>query len=219
MQNKRWLTLIGLVAGIAGVICAPRSDVVTAVVRVPRMAGDQAVRIVTNAALDEIVGRYDGTQNDCEIDLSRSILLYHESPKLLAPAYQRRIVACLREVGFAAQVAGARLNPPAAVPTVYGPIQLWPDRFTAVISVPAMRSHTDANIVANAIAYARLGKDDPRLSVDRKTRTLTATYNSLQLALKNIEVAIACAGFEANDIPANLGAADAVPHGWRPIKL
>jgi len=31
--------------------------------------------------------------------------------------------------------------------------------------------------------------------------------------------AIACAGFRTNDTPANLGAADAVPLRWAPVRL
>jgi len=88
-----------------------------------------------------------------------------------------------------------------------------------VIAVTGMARNTDANIVADAIAYARLGKDDPRVTAHRDTRRLVATYQGLGLSLRNIETAIACAGFRANDIPANLGRPDAVAHGWFPVTL
>lgn len=205
-----------LITILAAAACR-QSYVRTAVIDVPQMANSTAIRIVTNAALDEVVGRCDGTQHDHEIDVARKVVLYHESRKLMSPEYQRQIEARIRQVGFDARVVTARPNPPAPVPTADGPIQLWPNRFTAVISVPGMTSVTDANVVVDAIAYARLGKDDPRVAVQPGSRQLVARYESLQMAPRNIEYAIACAGFDANDVPA--GARKSLPHGWTPVRL
>lgn len=151
----------------------------TVTVSVPEMADQRAIRIVTNAALDEVIGRYDGTQHDYEVDLAKRVVLYHEGPGLRSRDYQRKIEARIQEVGLDARVVEVRLNPPVPVPTANGPFQAWPDRFTAVISVPAMTGAMDANIVVDAIAYARLGKDDPRVWARRHPRSVVVTYDSL----------------------------------------
>ena len=85
--------------------------------------------------------------------------------------------------------------------------------------MPGMKRNTDANVIIDAIAYARLGHDNPSVNVQRRPRRVVATYQSLYLGQKNIEYAIACAGFDANNTPANLGREDAVPHGWLPVRL
>ena len=105
------------------------------------------------------------------------------------------------------------------IDTERGPRRLWPDRITAVIAVPEMRSNTDANIVVDAIAYARIGSDNPRVTADKESRRLLAVYESTSICLKYIEHAIACAGYAANDVLPNLGADDAIPHGWTPVAL
>jgi len=128
-------------------------------------------------------------------------------------------VARIEEVGFAATAGRGWLNPPPLLETVEGLRREWPDRFTTIISVPGMKSVTDANIVVDAIAYSRLGGDDPRVAVYPENKKLVATYNALHVADKNIEFAIAGVGFDANRIPARLGAADSVPNGWNPVIL
>jgi hypothetical protein len=183
------------------------------------MRDAKTVRIATNAALAEVVGEYDGIRNGCNVDLSRKLILYHESNRLLSREYQRRIEARISEIGFGARVTTVGRNPSPPVQTVDGPVQMWPNRFTAVISVPDMVSNTDANIVVDAIAYARIGGDDPRVSVNCQSRRVVARYESLHLSLKNIEYAIACVGFDANGVRARLGQKDSIPHGWTPIKL
>ncbi len=219
MKKTFLLTSLWLCLGVLAVVSCRHSAVETVTVNVPQMAGDRIVRIVTNAALDAIVGRYDGTHHEYEIDLTKKIVLYHESHKLTSPYYQRQIEARIRQVGFRATVLSAGFNPPPPVPTDKGLVQVWPNRFTAAISVPEMTSNTDANIVINAIAYARLGRDDPRISVKRDSRKVITTYEGMSLAKKNIEYAIACVGFNANAVPANLGGKDSVPYGWKVVKL
>lgn len=221
MRRSLALAIIGLSAGILVVISCRRSDILTVMIDVPQMSDAKSIRIVTNATLEEVVGQYDGMRNGYEIDLLKKIVLYHESQRLLSPEYQRWIETRIAEVGFNARVTNAGWNPPAPVWTMDGPVQMqkWDDRFTAVISVPEMASNTDANIVVDAIAYARLGGDHPRVSARPDSRRVVATYESLHLSLRNIEYAIACAGFDANAVRANLGAEDAIPHGWTPVTL
>jgi hypothetical protein len=219
MKKQVVLMLAGLLMSTLAVISCRRSDVCSIVINVPQMSDERSIRIITNAALDEIVGQYDGMKNDCEIDLAKQTVLYHEGQRLLSTDYLRHIEACIGEVGLNAHAAGARLDPPPLVPTVDGPVQEWPNRYTVVISVPGMKSVKDANVVVDAIAYARLGRDDPRITVSRESRTITATYESMALSLKNIEYAIACAGFEANDSATKFGTEVAIPHGWRPVTL
>ena len=219
-MNKRYVLCAALLgAGLLAAVSCRRSDMRTAVVDVPQMSDATSVRIVTNAALDEVVGQYDGIQNQYEVDLTKKLVLYHESQRLLSPEYQRQIEARISEVGFKARVLNARLNPPPPVPTIDGPVQMCPNRFTAVISVPDMISNTDANVVVDAIAFARLGGDDPRIVVSQEARRLAIRYESLHLSLKNIEYAVACVGFDANNVPARLGRDDSIPHGWTPTHL
>ena len=219
MKTRVALTAITVAAAVLAAISCRRSDIRTAAVDVPDMSDARSIRIVTNAALAEVVGEYDGIQSAYEIDLSRKLVLYHESHRLLSPEYQRRIEGRIAEVGFAARVMGARHNPPPPVPTSDGPAQMWPGRFTAVISVRGMKTNTDANVIVDAIAYARVGRDDPRVTVRPGSRRIVATYESLCLSLENIEHAIACAGFDANTTLARLGAEDCLPHGWTQVRL
>jgi hypothetical protein len=194
-----------------------QSDLHTTVISVPGMSDALAVRIVTNAALDQVVGRYDGIQNETQIDLAKGVVLYHETARLADTAYQRKIEARTAEVGFPGRILAVGLNPPKPVPTVDGPKQMWPNRVTAVIHVPNMKTARDANIVVSAIAYARLGGDSPRVHADAASRSLRVTYQGLFLSLKNIEQAIACAGYAANNTPAMLGQPDSPPEGWLPV--
>jgi len=174
------------------------------------------VRIVTNATLNEIAGRLSG-RHDVEIDVPHGRILYHESQNLLSPEYRNRIVACIRQVGYDARFVSVRLNPPPPVPTVDGPFQDWPDRFTADITVSGAATHADMNRIVDAIAYARLGRDDPRIDTDISTGSVTIrSFEGLALARSNIEFAIARAGFDANGVPANPGGPDAAPVLWTP---
>jgi len=182
------------------------------------MANERDVRIVTNAVLDATSILAQAVRNDCQIDVSKRLVLYHEGPRLRLPAYRALLVARLMEVGFSdARILRTAPNPPPLVETVDGPCQDWPDRHTAVIHVPGMADITAANRVVDALAYARAGGDDPLVSVDPASRTLTVTYEGLRLARSNLEHAIACAGYAANAVPARLGGSDAVRDHWRPL--
>lgn len=81
---------------------------------------------------------------------------------------------------------------------------------TAVISVPGMKNEKCATIVVQAIQRSQAIPED-RIKVDLGKRTVTAQYDGLQRNLKNLEYAVAEAGFAANEIPANAEAAKALP--------
>lgn len=211
--------LLAVAIGLPLASSCRRSDPRAAVIDIPGLCSARDVRIVTNAALDEVVAACDGIQHDLEMDITKGVVLYHESQALLNPDYQRRIEARLAEVGFPAKVVSVRHNPPALVPTVDGPVQTWPNRYTAAIRLSNAKTQRDANVIADAIAYARIGTDHPGIHADPTTHRLTLRYESLLLSVKNIEHAIAAVGYAANDTPAFFGNTDARPDGWRPMAL
>jgi copper chaperone CopZ len=85
---------------------------------------------------------------------------------------------------------------------------------TVTIRVPAMGSAACTNIVAEALQKAQ-GIPPEWIRADIEKRTVTVTYDSLQRATKNLEFAIADAGFQANDTPANPQAATNLPADCR----
>ncbi len=219
MNNRRVISIIAAIAAILATLSCYRSDIRSTRISVPSMTDARSIRIVTNAALDEVIGKYDGNQNAAEVNLATQVILYHESQALLSKEYQRQLVARIAEVGYKAHVVSVRHNPPPPVPTIDGPVQMWPGRFTATIAVSGLEKNVDANIVLNAIAYARAGRDHPQIAVHPSSHSLDITFDSQRLSTKNIEYAIACAGFSANGTPAKLGQKDAPPHGWTPVAL
>ena len=95
----------------------------------------------------------------------------------------------------------------------------WPTRHTAVIKLPEIKTNVAANIIVDAIGVAMSAEPRQKIVVDRYGKKLTVTYESMALSPKSIEAAIACGGHTASDILANHGRKDAVPNGWRPIRL
>ena len=79
-----------------------------------------------------------------------------------------------------------------------------------VIHVPGMRNAACARIIQDA-----LSRHPPEVirsvEPDIEKRTVTVTYNSMVLALKNLEYFIAAAGFDANDTVAPSNAVCALP--------
>jgi copper chaperone CopZ len=65
------------------------------------------------------------------------------------------------------------------------------------ISVPDMVDGRSALIVSNAVASLRGVLD---VDLDREERRLAVSYNSLSTAQKNIEQAVAEAGYDANSL-------------------
>lgn len=209
--------LAGFLVGVGLTACA-RQDMRSVELRVPDMDDPRAVRIVTNAALNEVVGSYDGVHCAYEVDVSRSLVLYHETARLTDPVFRREITRRLEEVGFQAQIRSVRLNPPPLTPTRQGLVQIWPERYTAEIAVAGLKSFTDANVAIDAIALARTG-DRSAVVADATARVLQVAYDGRQLARQNLATAIACAGFAVDDTPARLGHADALPLKWMPVSL
>ena len=84
----------------------------------------------------------------------------------------------------------------------------------ARITVPQMSGQ---GCVERVVGIARRipGVQADRISVDRERRELTVPYDSLKLSLKNIEYALAEAGFQANDIPADEAARATLPETCR----
>ncbi|NLB59572.1 MAG: heavy-metal-associated domain-containing protein [Lentisphaerae bacterium] len=73
------------------------------------------------------------------------------------------------------------------------------DMRTVVIRVPGLTNAASTKIIQDAFLY-QPGIQSIRPDIDK--RELVITYNSMVVALKNLEFTIASAGFEANDIPA-----------------
>lgn len=69
------------------------------------------------------------------------------------------------------------------------------------VVVPAMASESDLQRIRAALATLG-GVDKEKTLYDMQKRTVTVRYDSMQIAHKNIEIAIAEAGYDANQIPA-----------------
>lgn len=82
------------------------------------------------------------------------------------------------------------------------------------VRAPAVKNEACAQRVARALA-ALDGVDLSTLRVDGRTGTITVRYESMKLGRKNIEHAIAHAGFDANGIPASDAAKAALPEACR----
>ena len=82
---------------------------------------------------------------------------------------------------------------------------------TVTIKVPGMNNAACAAIVVKALEATPGIQPGNAIKVDIAARTVTASYESLITALKNLEFAIADAGFAANEVPANAAAASKLP--------
>ena len=72
------------------------------------------------------------------------------------------------------------------------------------VSIPAMTAESESAIRQALAGFG--GVEKASLKFDQKAKKLTLRYDSMQLAKKNIEMAIAKAGFEANGVtPASVG--------------
>jgi copper chaperone CopZ len=194
-----------------------RKDDRTVRIAVPDLKTEQDIRIVTNAALNELVGRYTG-KFQYEMDIGRGLVLYHESHGLQTAAYQRRIVECLRAAGYDARFLAVAHNPPAPIPLKQRLVQDWPDRFTAVLHVPELKCNRDADRVEDAIAWARSGDHPSSIAIDRTGRSIQLAFNPRLTALRNIQQAIAAAGYTANDTPPEAGDLGSFNLGWSPVR-
>jgi copper chaperone CopZ len=81
---------------------------------------------------------------------------------------------------------------------------------TVVIQVPQMKEDVCAERVKQALSQQQ-GVLTEGIQIDLRTRRVTVSYDSLQLSLKNLEFALADAGFIANDVPAKQETRNALP--------
>ena len=86
---------------------------------------------------------------------------------------------------------------------------------TFVVQLPGVRNEASAQRVRQALAPFKV-IDSDKLIFNFTAGTLSVTYDSMQLARKNIELAIAQAGFDANELPADPAARAALPPECRP---
>jgi len=81
---------------------------------------------------------------------------------------------------------------------------------TIKIHVPEMKNTACATLVNKKLSRVP-GVKVETVRIDIARRTVTVSYDSIVLSMKNIEFAIAEAGFKANDIPADEKAARNLP--------
>jgi len=104
----------------------------------------------------------------------------------------------------------------------------WYDVRTFTVNVPDMQNAACARIIRGALAKVE-GVNPNKIEENIDARTVTVTYDSLQCAHKNIQFAVAEAGFRVinvdtnplgvtttNEIPANANARAALPADCRP---
>jgi periplasmic mercuric ion binding protein len=81
---------------------------------------------------------------------------------------------------------------------------------TVEIKVPEMKNKACAQLVANAVGK-QSGVQSDKINIDFERRIVIVRYDSLVVARKNIEFAIAETGFQANEVPAKAEAVKALP--------
>jgi len=83
---------------------------------------------------------------------------------------------------------------------------------TLSVDVPSMRTEACADIVRGALEG---GEHIESVRVDLEARRVEVAFHGLYTARRNIEHAIAAAGFDANAIPADPDARDRLPEECR----
>jgi hypothetical protein len=198
---KRACFLLALALVAAG--GCRRRDVRTVTLAVPDMADDRAARIVCNAICIELA------RNDANIGVSlkEGTLQLSANAVLMNADLQSAILKEAADVGLSATLAGVK---PA-------PSDHWPDRHVLVLRIAGMQTNQKANIAVGAVTRAMNGQAAGDVRADPAARRVTVTYDSMFLGRKNLEHAVANAGFRTDRIPVNLGFPDALPHGWSPL--
>jgi len=84
----------------------------------------------------------------------------------------------------------------------------------ARIHVPQMSGQACADRVVSVVRRVP-GVQADMITIDRERRDVSVPYDSIKLSLKNIEYALAKAGFQANNIPADEKARAALPESCR----
>ncbi len=83
---------------------------------------------------------------------------------------------------------------------------------TLVVNVPQMKSAECSKIIQGALSRIEgIVSAEP----DLQKRTMSVTYNSTKLSIKNVEFLIAGVGFDANDEKGKPEAKAALPAGCR----
>lgn len=92
-----------------------------------------------------------------------------------------------------------------------------PDHRVITVSVPGMKSQDCAARVVAAFKLDRPDRVDGVISVipNVAAKTVEVTFESLKLSIKNVQVTIAGAGFDADDVKANEDARKALPEECR----
>lgn len=85
---------------------------------------------------------------------------------------------------------------------------------TAAIFVPGMKNEACANLIVNQLAVSQ-GIHPTQIVVRLEAKTMEVRYDTLRQSLKNLEYAVADAGFDANDIPANEKVRNNLPEACR----
>lgn len=186
--------------------------------RVPGMESVRDLVLVTNAAQHELMGEFPDAKHWCEVDLARSLLVYYEGPRLAHPAYRTRLLSALSEAGYPGSAGPVAHDPLPPLAIGGHRMDEWPDRHRLVIHIPALQGPLDANRVADALAFGRLGGRPDRLRVDPATRTVTvAQQNRRVAAWGNFAHAVTGAGYDVEGWPAAAPGAEHVPRGWVPV--
>jgi len=86
----------------------------------------------------------------------------------------------------------------------------------ATFQVPGMCNQACAEIVRNALAKTP-GVVPGSIKTDIVNRTVSVDYESLETAKKNLEHAVADAGFATGEVPANPEAAACLPEECRGV--
>lgn len=83
---------------------------------------------------------------------------------------------------------------------------------TLVVKVPQMKSADCSKIIQGALSHIEgIISAEP----DLQQRTMSVTYNSTKLSIKNVEFLIAGVGFDSNDEQGKPDAKAALPAGCR----
>ena len=91
------------------------------------------------------------------------------------------------------------------------------DYRTHKISVPGLKNERCTEVIQEALArYAQQPSMDKSITLDTvryntRERWVVIEYDSMKVALKNLEHTIAAAGFAANDVPADSNAVAKLP--------
>ncbi len=83
---------------------------------------------------------------------------------------------------------------------------------TVTIEVPQLRGQECEQILHRVLSSMNGVRGDTLVF---ETGSVTVTYDSMRLALKNLEYAISAAGFQANEIPADAEARGQLPERCR----